>query len=227
MMNLFKHPLSISLAYLLIRLLFIPLSPVPGAVALDPLWMFAVYLQLQGVGSRVWWLLPGLLLGDMFAGLPWPQVMMRGAGFGLLAGLPVKGGYRTQLLFWITRHGLWSAVMPEWLGLYPVGYLYLIWLLQGVLWGGLLLPREKDVPGTAGWPALLIPGLLVLAHLFFTAPGLWPIPQLGDHSGWGIRIVSGLLMIPTLAGIRFPGRPRPRREPTEGSHAGRWTHLAE
>jgi hypothetical protein len=226
MMNLFKHPLSLSLSYFLLRMLFIPLSPVPAAVALDPLWVFAVLLYAKGGKLWVLSLVPGLLLGDVLGGLPWSQLMMRTAGFLLLAHLPVKGGFHRQCLFWITQHGLWSAVMPDWLGLYPLGYIYTIWMLQGILWWGILVPKQASDNSEPWWPLLLTPALLLIAHLFFVAPGLWPVPQLGSHSGWTIRILGGLLLLPPLAGY-VSGRKASGGQRLSGKPRGRWTHLAE
>lgn len=226
MMNLFHNPLVLSLAYLLLRMLFIPLSPVPSAVVLDPLWVFAVLLNAQGGRRWVLSLLPALLLGDWMGGLPWPQIVMRSGGFVLLAQLPVKGGFNRQCLFWITQHGLWSSVMPDWLGFYPLGYLYGIWMLQGVLWWGLLIPQKKESGGGAWWSLLSVPLLLLLAHFIFTSPAFWPVPQLGSHSGWGIRILGGLLLVPGLAAY-LPRRRTEVRAVGGGSSRGRWTHLAD
>lgn len=226
MMNLFKHPILLPLSYLFLRMILSPFSPVPGAVALDPLWMFAVYLHLKNGKGWVFSLVPAMLIGDWMAGLAWAQIFLRTGGFLLLAGWPKQGGFNHLSLFWVTQHALWSSLMPDWLGYYPLGYVYAVWLIQGLLWWGLFAPLKDGGSLSPVGSLLIAPVVLLLFHLLLPSPDLWPLPELGEHSQLWLQIVSGMLLfIPII--IFFIKKPRPERNPIQGNRPGRWTHLAE
>jgi hypothetical protein len=225
-MNLFKHPISLTLTYLALRIVLSPFSPVPGAVALDPLWIFAVLLQLKG--GKVWVasLLPVLIFGDWMADFTWAQILMRSVGFMALASLPIKGDFNRLSFFWISQHALWSALMPDWQGFYPLGYVYAIGFLQGVFWWGILAPIKGGGTSKPLGAFLIVPLGIGFLNLILPSPGIWPLPQLGDHGGLVLQVVSGLLLpVPFI--VHFLSKPRPERNPLPGRRPGRWTHLAE
>jgi hypothetical protein len=220
-------PFVLAAGYLLLRILLAPLSPVPGAVALDPLWLILPWIMLRG--GRYWMLalLPGMLVGDVLAGFAWSQIGLRVLG-GFVVGsmISTQDGFHRQAALWILTHALWSSLMPDWRGDYPLCYLYIVWILQGALWWGLL------APGTGGgnlkplMPLLLIPVGLLILHLLLPSPSLWPLPRLTAQSGLALRIgASGLLSLPLL--LRLLGRRKATRPDTPTSGPGRWTHLAE
>lgn len=225
-----KHlnsPPVIAVGYLVVRILLAPLSPVPGAVALDPLWLTVPWIMLRG--GRFWMLalLPGMVIGDVLAGFPWSQIGLRVLGACVVGGLVnERDGFHRQAAFWILTHALWSSLMPDWRGDYPLGYLYIVWILQGALWWGLLAPGTGGEHLKPVMPLLLIPVVLLVLHLFLSAPPLWPLPRLTAQSGLALRIGAAcLLPLPLM--LRFLLRSKIRKSDTPTSGPGRWTHLAE
>lgn len=226
-MKLLKSPLFIAAGYLVLRILLAPLRPVPGAVALDPLWLMLPLITLRG--GRTWMLalLPGMLIGDVFCGFSWSQIGLRVLGACVVGGLvSEQNGFHRQAAFWIFTHALWSSLMPDWRGDYPLGYLYIVWVIQGALWWGLL------APGTGGGnlkpllPLLLIPVGLLLLHLLFPSPPLWPLPRLSAQSSLTLRIAATcLLPLPLL--LHLLRRRKTTRSDTPTAGFGRWTHLAD
>ncbi|WFB36303.1 hypothetical protein P3T73_00810 [Kiritimatiellota bacterium B12222] len=227
MMKLFNHPLALAGLYLLLRVVLSPLSPVPGAVALDPLCVFAVLLTLRSGWLWVFALLPGLILGDALAGMGWAQMLMRSFGLLVMVVCLPRGGFDRQVLAWTLQMGLWSALMPDWMGWYPMGYVYGVWLLQGLLWWGVLSGEEERGDLKPLWPLLIAPVLFLILNLILPSPGFWPLPQLGAHSGLALQICAGFLVLPPLV-FKFLNRSKPE-VPERGVDAkpGRWTHLAE
>jgi hypothetical protein len=219
--------LLLAAGYLVLRILLVPLSPVPGAVALDPLWLLLPWNNFRG--GRFWMvgLLPGLMIGDVLAGFMWPQIGLRVLGVFVVGSLvsPYDGFHR-QAAFWIFTHALWSSLMPDWRGDYPLGYLYLVWVLQGTLWWGLLAPGKASMDLKPFFPLLLIPVGLLILHLLFPAPPLWPLPRLSTQSGLVLRIgATCLLPLPLLLRIWVRKKGGKPRSPSSGP--GRWTHLAD
>lgn len=210
-MKLLNSPLLLALGYLVLRILLAPFSPVPGAVALDPVWLILPWIMLRG--GRYWMLalLPGMVIGDVLAGFPWPQIGLRVLGIFVVGGLvSEQDGFHRQAAFWILTHALWSSLMPDWQGDYPLGYLYIVWTAQGALWWGLLAPKNTGglKPLT---PLVLIPAGVLLLSLFLSAPPLWPLPRLTAQSGLAFRIVATcLLALPLLPQLlrrkKIPGR---------------------
>ncbi len=227
MMNLYKHPGVLTIAYLLLRLILSPLSPVPGAVALDPLWIFALLLQRNAGKGWMFSLIPGLMFGDWMCGFTGAQIFMRLAGFVALGSLPLQGGVNRQYFLLMSAHALWSSLVPDWLGHFPLGYLYGVWLLQGVLWWGIGLHPKEEKSLKPLLPLLILPvGLLVL-NLILSSPPLYPIPQLGSQSGMALRILATFLLLPPFIGW-YLHRDEPSEPETPAPPAGgRWTHLAE
>lgn len=220
MTTLLKHPGSFTIAYLLIRMLLSPLSPVPGTVALDPLWIFAVFLHRDAGRGWMFSLIPGLVFGDWMCGMAAGQIALRLAGFVFLGSFVQAREFKREYLFLLSYHALFSSLVPEWSGQYPVAYLYGVWMLQGLLWFALAAPKpeEKTSVGTA----FLIPLLGILAlQLLFPSDPLWPLPRLGSRSGLVIRILAPLLLLPPLVTLL-----QNRNLPSSKS-GGRWTHLAE
>ncbi|MEX2606215.1 MAG: hypothetical protein WD708_02625, partial [Kiritimatiellia bacterium] len=226
-MKLLNSPLFISAGYLVLRMVLSPLSPVPGAVALDPLWLLLPWITLRG--GRCWMLalLPGLVIGDVLAGFMWPQIGLRVLGAFVVGSLiSSTDGFHRQALLWILTHALWSSLMPDWRGDYPLGYLYAVWVLQGALWWGLLAPGKGFGSLKPLFPLLLIPAGLLVLHLLFPAPPLWPLPRLAAQSSLALRIgATCLLPLPLL--LRIWSRPKSRKPTSQTSGPGRWTHLAD
>lgn len=227
MMKRFDHPGFLTIAYLLSRLLLAPLSPVPGAVALDPLWLFAVWLNRRAGKGWMFSLIPGLVFGDWMCGLASGQILMRLAGFLALGMLPWRGGFNHLYFRLMGSFALWSSLVPDWTGYYPLGYLYLVWVLQGIMWWGIAAPRQPEEAFAPVLPLLLVPAGLLLLHLFLPAPALWPLPQLGAHSGRLLGVLSGFFLLPPFL-VWFLNRRHPQPpDGLTGKSGGRWTHLAE
>lgn len=224
MKHLLANPWFTCGLYTLLRMLLAPLSPVPGAVPLDPLWVFLAMDAKTPPRIRVPALLPGLIIGDLMAGLPWPVIALRSAGLAVLANVRLEGGFHRRFAFWMVHHALFSAVMSDWLGDYPLGFLYAVWLPQGLLWWGLAAPRGERIPWRALAPMVWLPVCLAVLHLFFHAPPLWPPPRLGSHSGFWMRTVASLLLLIPLAAALL--RRSRRGIPPDRERSG-WMRWAE
>jgi len=217
MTNLFLSPVFTCALYGVARVLLSPLSPVPGAVPLDPLWVFLALGGHTRARIKVPALLPGLVLGDMMAALPWPVILLRAVGMMGLAWIKPGGGFHHRYFSFMTQHALWSAVMSDWLGDYPLGHLYLVWVIQGTLWWGLTAPAQGGGKLRPFVPLVWVPAGVGVLHLLFPAPGLWPMPRLGSQSGLWLRVgASVMLLIPlAVAGVQHyrhwkrAGKPKP------------------
>ncbi|MDF3129201.1 hypothetical protein P0Y35_08345 [Kiritimatiellaeota bacterium B1221] len=228
MMNLIKHPGVLTIAYLLLRLILSPLSPVPGAAALDPLWIFALLLNRSAGKGWMFSLIPGLMFGDWMCGFTGGQIFFRLAGFVALGSLPLQGGMSRQYFLLITAHALWSSLIPDWLGHYPLGYLYLVWLLQGVLWWGIGVHPHEENGLKPLLPLLTVPAGVLILNLLLPSPPFWPIPLLGSQSGLALRILATFLLLPPFIGWFLHRGETKKAEPAIPSPVGgRWTHLAE
>lgn len=188
-------PLWMGGLYLAARWALFPFSPIPAAVPLDPLWVF---LAARGGGRR--WvlgaaLLPGLVAGDVLAGLPWEGVATRAAGLAVVLWTSPEARFHTRFLHAMCVQGLWSSLAPDWLGVYPVSYLYLAWCAQGVLWWGLTAPRLGGGRVSHAWLWLPLPLGVGAAHGLLGGPELWPLPRPGFGSGWPLALTATFLAL--------------------------------
>jgi hypothetical protein len=168
---------------------------VPAALPLDP---FAVFLALAASGAgcvRVLALLPGLVAGDLLAGLPWPVMLMRVFGALAVQGLLPAGGFHTRFVFVTCLQGLWSVVMLDWLNLYPAGFVYAAALAQGMLWWGLTAPLfgSGRLTHMATWLPYPL-GLMLVVLVWDRPQGLWPLPEGGLGSRWPVAVWLTLML---------------------------------
>jgi len=214
--GILTHGIYSPLLYLVMRAAFFPLSPVPGGLVLDPLWLF---LSLRG-GQNRWVrfaaLLPGLVIGDLLAGLDPVVIGIRVLGVLSVLGTEPRGaGPHAQWLYGTLFHGLWTAVAVDLMGFYPLGFICLTGWIQSLLWWGLGAPDTGGgpLPPLRQW--IWLPLLLVAVHLVFPSSPLWPLPHMGQTSGWGLRVSSMLLLllpwVPGLWKLRGNIRPDPER----------------
>lgn len=215
--RLLIHPLFGPLLYLGVRAALSPLSPVPGGLVLDPLWVFLALRGEQNRWTRGASLLPGLILGDWLAGLDPVVMLVRAIGmFSVLGTEDPEAGPHARWLVGTVFFSVWSAVAVDMTGFYPLGFLSLLGLVQSLLWWGLAAPNTGGGPLPPFRQWLWLPLLLGLAHLVFPAPPLLPLPYLGDTSGWAIRTVAILLVLmpwgPPLWRLREKIRPEPERK---------------
>lgn len=164
-------------------------------------------------------LVPGLVFGDWMCGMVPGQIFMRLTGFIALGVLPMQGGFSHVYFFRMLNFALWSSLVPDWMGYYPMGYLYGVWMIQGILWWGIAAPAKREGLKPVG-SLLVVPGGLLLLHIFFSAPAFFPIPQLGAHSGQLIRILSGFLLLPPFVIHVLNTRTHRERKSKQ------WSHLA-
>ncbi|MGA0333824.1 MAG: hypothetical protein ACO3N7_05210 [Kiritimatiellia bacterium] len=221
MTNLLKHPGTLTVGYVLLRMLLAPLSPVPAAVALDPLWIFALILRARAGRGWMMSLIPGLVFGDWMCGMFAGQIGMRQAGFLLLGLLPVRSGFTREYLSRMLLFALWSSLVPDWMGHFPLGYLWLVWFVQGILWWALAAAQGEEegwCPPVSAW---MIPlGLAILYLIFPLSIEGFP-PALGTQSALGVRILAPLLLLPSFVPLWL------QRRRSRGKSGGRWAHLAE
>lgn len=188
-LNRLPAPLWMGGVYLLARWALHPFSPVPAAMPLDPLWVF---LAARG-GGRKWVLgaalLPGLVAGDLLAGLPPVALAARVAGLGVVLWTSPSGRFHTRFFYAMCVHGLWSSIALDWVRMYPAGYLYLAWGAQGILWWGLSAPRLGGGRLAHAGRWLPLPVAVLAAHLLLGGPALWPLPRPGAGSGWPLAAV--------------------------------------
>jgi len=215
-----NRPWKVALLYLVIRLATAPLYPIPGAVAIDPLWALIPWMDRKGGRYTAGLLLPVMVAGDVLSLLSGMQILLRAAGFLVLWGCQPQGSQLRQAGYWISSHALWSALGTDFQGLYPLGYIYSVWVLQGILWAGILLPRENLGKLRDLLPALILPGLLILLHLIPGSPPLWPLPQIGISSPRILQIATSLLL------LIHPGLTLWKRKPDPPDPSpSRWTDL--
>jgi hypothetical protein len=189
--------------YALVRAALSPFSPVPGALPLDPLPVAAASTR------NLLLLLPGLLLGDILAGLSIPAIATRTLGFLLLGALRPR--MTSTFLYWTLHFSLWTALPPDYRGEFALSYVYLLGLLQALLWSG-ILPHRFRRPQRQDLQHLALPMTLVLLHLIWKAPALWPLPTLGSAGPLGFRLSATLLLLaPALRFIRRPQKSSPRK----------------
>ena len=197
--------LAWALGYTLFRLLTSAFVPVPFAVPLDPIAICAA--GMISVGERR--LLPealvltlaGMIAGDLAAGLSAASILPRALGiFLLMLVLPRKTDPLSMTLFLISTHAVWSALGPEFRGEFPFSYLYAIFVIQGLLFLGLLLPLLPNEPFRPGkftaFQTLLAPAAVLLLSLTLQPLALWPPPSLGQSGSTALRILGTLLILP-------------------------------
>jgi hypothetical protein len=193
------------LAYLIVRIAFFPFSIVPAAVPLDPLW---VLLAARG-GLRkphvALALLPGLIAVDLLAGMGGWVVAARVVGLAAVLWTSPEGGFHTRYLHALCLHGLWSSLVPDWQGVYPLSYLYLVWGAQGLLWWGLAAPKRGGGHLARAGIWLPVPLAVLAAHVLLSGPSLWPLPRPGFSSGWPLTLAATLVVLvhPGVKTIRW------------------------
>jgi len=197
--------LAWALGYTLFRLVTSAMVPVPFAVPLDPIAVCAA--GMIAVGERR--LLPealilalaGMIAGDLAAGLTAASILPRALGiFLLMLVLPRKTDPLSATLFLISTHAVWSALGPEFRGEFPFVYLYTVFVIQGLLFLGLLLPLLPGRPFRPGafnaLHILLPPAAVLLLALTLQPLPLWPPPSLGQSGGTALRTLAALLILP-------------------------------
>ena len=197
--------LAWALGYTFFRLITSAFVPVPFAVPLDPIAICAA--GMIAVGERR--LLPealvlalaGMIAGDLAAGLTAASILPRALGiFLLMLVLPRKADPMSATLFLLATHAVWSALGPEFRGEFPFSYVYAVFVIQGLLFLGLLLPLLPNLPFrpgrfTAGI-MLLIPLAVLILSRTLQPLALWPPPRLGHAGGTALRTLAILLLLP-------------------------------
>lgn len=212
--------LAWALGYTLFRLITSAFVPVPFAVPLDPIAICAA--GMIAVGERR--LLPealvlalaGMIAGDLAAGLTAASILPRALGiFMLMLVLPRKADPISASLFLLMTHAVWSALGPEFLGEFPFSYLYTVFVLQGLLFLGLLLPLLPNQPFRPGRfiasILLLTPLAVLLLSLTLQPLPLWPPPRLGHAGGTALRTLAILLLLPPFIPSLIQLAKRPKR----------------
>ncbi len=216
MTSFLAHPVLSPVLYLVVRMVLSPLSPVPGGLVLDPMWLF---LSLRGDQNR--WvrfasLLPGLLIGDLLADLDPVVIALRAiAVLSILGTEPAGSGPHARWLYGTLFHGLWNALAVDLLGLYPLGFLCVMGWIQSLLWWGLGAPNTGGGPLPALRHWIWLPSVLGVAHVVFSSPPIWPLPAIGEISGWGVRLTALFLLlvpwVPRIWKLKDKIRPEPER----------------
>lgn len=184
------------LLYTALRVLTAGISPVPGAVPVDPL---PVLLALEDGRMRRCLYLPGLVLGDVLCGMDTGVILMRLAAVMVLSLLSFEGGFHRRAWLWTFHLSLVTGIAVDLHHLYPLGFVTLVTGVQGFLWWGLLAPRTGGGTLFPLWPLLFPPAALLLIHLLLPAPALWPLPRLGDSSsGWVVGLAVLVLLEPCI-----------------------------
>lgn len=229
------HPWFLLTAYGLLRLVAIPLAPVPLTVPLDPLPVFlaaVLALPRRHHAPTLTGLLAMLLATDLLGGLSVSHTLLRALPIPLLFFLghpPARP--RAAALFFLFHLAAWSPLLPEFRGDYPYTYLYAVTLLQGLLFHGwlapILVPASKQ-PGSNPLrslaPAL---GVALLWVLFGPRPP-WPPPILGASGGPWLRLFLPLLLaLPFLKHLQRRTSPKATRRKKPQSERVSWRDLAD
>jgi hypothetical protein len=218
--------LAWALGYALFRLITSAFVPVPFAVPLDPLAICAAGMITVGdrhnLPGALVLTLAGLLAGDLAAGLGAASILPRVLGILLLLFvLPRKIDALSTALFLIVTHAVWSSLGPEFRGEFPFVYLYALFVIQGLLFLGLLLPLLPDTPFRPGVFAtgiiLLIPASVLLICFTLQPLPLWPPPSLGQSGDTLLRTAATLLILPPFIPSLIQGAKRFKRPSPAGS----------
>lgn len=183
--------------YAVLRAATAGLSPIPGALVLDPL---PVLLARQSaLSDRSGWhglfFLPGLILGDVLAGYSLWTISLRSLVVIVFLAAPQPGGFHHTACRWTFYLSLATAIAVDMSGRYPLGFITLAGVMQGFLWWGLLAPRTGGGTLRPYWPLLFPPAALTAVHLILPSPALWPLPVLSDHSSDWVRFFAILLLL--------------------------------
>jgi len=189
------HNLKAPALYTAFRILTAWVSPIPGAVVVDP---FPILVALhksnpEKAGWTGFCYLPGLILGDLLAGIGLWTLLARALIACILIGLPTQRGFHFNSWRWTFQFALATGIFVDVTGYYPLGFITLVGAVQGFLWWGVLAPKAGGGTLRPLLPLLMPPLNLLLLHLLFSSPGLWPVPVLGDHSSRWLQ--GGALLI--------------------------------
>ena len=196
-----RHKSLFLIGYLILRVAAAGLSPVPGAVPVDPLpVLLALWMRDRTHGDhRALLFLPVLILGDLLAGMSFWTLMVRGLMLTAFALSPVEGEFHRRSWAWTFTYWFGTAVLVDLQGWMPLGFVTLVGVLQGFLWWGLLSPRAGGGPLFA-YGSLIGPPLALLAiHLLLPSPALWPFPSVGTHSSNWVRAFALLVFLEPVA----------------------------
>jgi hypothetical protein len=205
------------LAYAGLRVALAWVSPIPGAVVLDPLPILLA--RQQSLPSRRGWhpllLLPGLILGDLLAGFGPVAIGVRVLAVVVFLLTSKDRGFHFHACRWTFQFSLATAIVVDASGYYPLVFITLAGMLQGFLWWGILAPPSGGGSLRPVAPLVVPPALLVAMHLLLPSPSLRPLPVLSQHSSLWMLIPAALLLvgpylIPRAAGRFFIRRARRR-----------------
>lgn len=186
--------------YTVLRLATAWLSPIPGAAVVDP---FPILLarhksKTETADWTAFFYLPGLVLGDLLAGIGLWTLVARALVACLLIGLPTQRGFHFNSWRWTFQFALATGILVDITGYYPLGFITLAGVVQGVLWWGVLAPKAGGGTLRPLLPLLVPPINLFLLHLLFSSPALWPLPVLGEHSSYWLQAGAVLVLLEPL-----------------------------
>mgnify|MGYP001071292066 CR=1 FL=1 len=212
--NLLKMPV----VYAGLRIATAWVSPIPGAVVIDP---FPILLALhkskpEKAGWTAFFYLPGLILGDLLAGIGLWTLLARALVACILIGFPTQRGFHFNSWRWSFHFSLATGILVDITGYYPLGFITLVGTVQGFLWWGILAPKAGGGTLRPLLPLLASPINLLLLHLLLPSPALWPVPVLGDHSFPWLQAGAFLVLIEPLLWklpkLRIKKQPVPQPE---------------
>jgi hypothetical protein len=184
-----------------LRLLTAGICPVPAAVMIDPL---PILLAKRDYDVSGLLFLPGLIAGDLMAGMGVGPMLGRAFLICLFWLSPVEGGFHRKAWIWTFQYALITGIAVDMRGVYPLGFVTAAGILQGFLWWGLLTPKTGGGTLMPLGPLLFPPVALLLVHLVLPSPALWPLPAMRDtSSGW---VVGFSLLVLLEPGFWWVGR---------------------
>lgn len=185
------------LAYAGLRVALAWVSPIPGAVVLDPLPILLA--RQQSPPSRGGWpsllLLPGLILGDLLAGFGPVAIGVRVLAVVVFLFTSEDRGFHFHACRWTFQFSLATAIVVDVAGYYPLVFITLAGMLQGFLWWGILAPPSGGGSLRPVAPLVVPPLLLLAMHLLLPSPSIWPLPVLSQHSPILLRVLAMVILL--------------------------------